>query len=70
DVDAKTKSKDKLVPVASIDAFNEWKKTNLKQQTLDSSNSALFPFYYIVIDDEQDVIDEAKLNEKKTLKKK
>ncbi|CAF3876112.1 unnamed protein product [Rotaria magnacalcarata] len=70
DVDAKTKSKDKLVPVASIDAFNEWKKTNLKQQTLDSSNSASFPFYYIVIDDEQDVIDEAKLNEKKTLKKK
>ncbi|CAF3707018.1 unnamed protein product [Rotaria socialis] len=70
DIDAKTKSKDKPVPVASIDAFNEWKKTNLKTQTLDTSHTASFPFYYIVIDDEQDVIDEAKLNEKKTLKKK
>ncbi|CAF1090522.1 unnamed protein product [Rotaria sordida] len=55
---------------SSDDAFNEWKKINLNKQTLDLSNNVSFPFYYIIIDDEQIIINEAKLNEKKKLKNK
>ncbi|CAF4261949.1 unnamed protein product, partial [Rotaria sordida] len=70
DVERKTKSNNKTTSVASSDAFNEWKKINLNKQTLDLSNNVSFPFYYIIIDDEQIIINEAKLNEKKKLKNK
>jgi hypothetical protein len=58
----------KNISVASSDAFNEWKKTNLNKQTLDTTTNVSFPFYYIDIDDEEDIINEAKLREKKKLK--
>jgi len=46
------------------------KKTNLNNQTLDILTNTSFPFYYIVIDDEESIINEAKLHEKKKLKNK
>ncbi|CAF1025875.1 unnamed protein product [Rotaria sp. Silwood1] len=71
DVETKTKSNNKTTSVASSDAFNQWKKTNLNKPILDISNNNIsFPFYYIIIDDEQIIINEAKLNEKKKLKNK
>lgn len=70
EIDKSAKRKEKPIPVASSDAFSEWKKKNLTKPTLDVSNDASFPFYYIVIDDEKIVIDEAKLNETKKLKNK
>ncbi|CAF1302722.1 unnamed protein product [Adineta steineri] len=69
EVNTKKKSSNKNVSIASSDAFNEWKKTNLSKQALNISNSGSFPFYYIVIDDEDDIVDEAKLNEKRKLRK-
>ncbi|CAF1396284.1 unnamed protein product [Rotaria sp. Silwood1] len=71
DVETKTKLNNKTTSVASSDAFNQWKKTNLNKPILDISNNNIsFPFYYIIIDDEQIIINEAKLNEKKKLKNK
>ena len=70
EIDTNKKSNKKNISIASSDAFSEWKKTNLRKQTIDASSNATFPFYYIVIDDEEVVIDEAKLNEKKKLKSK
>lgn len=70
ETETQTKKKKKNVSVASSDAFSEWKKTNLTKQTLDVPSNATFPFYYIVNDDEDDIINEAKLNEQKKLKNK
>ena len=70
ETDTKKKSKQKSVSVASSDAFHEWKKTHLTQTTVDLSSNAPFPFYYIVIDDEESIVDEAKLYEQKKLKNK
>jgi hypothetical protein len=70
EVETKKKSNNKNISVASSDAFNEWKKANLNKQTLDISTNASFPFYYIVIDDEESIINEAKFNENKKLKNK
>lgn len=65
EIDSKTKTK-KNVSVASSDAFAEWKRTNLKSQLKDFRS---FPFFYIEIDDEETIINEAKLDEMKKLKK-
>lgn len=70
EVETKKKSNNKHVSVASSDAFNEWKKTNLTKQALDISTNASFPFYYIVIDEEESIVNEAKLKEQKKLKNK
>jgi len=60
----------KNISIASLDAFNEWKKMNLNKQILDITTNISFPFYYIIIDDEESIINEAKLHEKKKLKNK
>jgi hypothetical protein len=60
----------KPVSVASADAFSEWKRQNLQSTKVDVSGSAAFPFYYIEIDDEDAVVDEAKLYEAKKMKNK
>lgn len=70
ETDTKSKSKTKNISVASADAFNEWKKTHLTQPTVDLSRDASFPFYYIVIDDEEGIVNEAKLYEEKKLRNK
>jgi hypothetical protein len=70
EVETKKKSNNKNVSVASSNAFNEWKKTNLNPQTLEISPDASFPFYYIIIEDEESIISEAKVYEKKKLKNK
>jgi len=70
EIETKKKSNNKNISVASSDAFNEWKKNNLTKQTLDTSTNVSFPFYYIVIDDEEDITNQAKFNEKKKLKNK
>jgi hypothetical protein len=70
ETDTKKKSNPKNVSVASADAFDEWKKTHLTKQTVDLSSNASFPFYYIVIDDEDSIVNEAKLYEQKKLKNK
>ena len=64
-----SKSKNK-VSVASSDAFNEWKRRNLAAPSLDTTGDARFPFYYIDIDDEEAVLNDAKLQEIKKLKNK
>ena len=68
DVNTKKKSKAKNVSVASSDAFNEWKKSHLAKPTVDLSTNVKLPFYYIVIDNEDIIIDEAKIYEEKKLK--
>ena len=68
--ETKSKSKTKNINVASADAFNEWKKTHLTQPTVDLSRDVSFPFYYIVIDDEEGVVNEAKLYEERKLRNK
>lgn len=70
EIDTKTKSKSKNVSVASSDAFDAWKKSNLLQPTVDLSQKAKFPFYYIVIDDEETIVNEAKFTEQKRLRNK
>jgi hypothetical protein len=70
EIETRKKSNIKNISVASSDAFNEWKKNNLTKQTLDTSTNVSFPFYYIVIDDEEDITNQAKFNEKKKLKNK
>ena len=70
ETNTKNKSKSKNISVASADAFNEWKKTHLARPTIDLSIDATFPFYYIVIDDEDDIVDEAKLYEQRKLRSK
>ena len=71
EIASKNKSKHQNnIPAASLDAFNQWKKINLNNQSLNLSNSTCFPFYYIIIDDEQVIIDEAKFDETRKLKNK
>jgi hypothetical protein len=72
EIEIRTKKKSnntKNISIASFDAFNEWKKINLNKQILDITTNVSFPFYYIIIDDEESIINEAKLYEKKKIKK-
>lgn len=70
DLDSKKKSQGKNVSVASSDAFNEWKRHNLQQATAELTGQDQFPFYYIDIDEEEAIVNDAKLVEQKKLKKK
>jgi hypothetical protein len=70
DLDSKKKSQAKNVSVASSDAFNEWKRRHLQQTSAELTGQDQFPFYYIDIDEEEAVVNDAKLAEQKKLKKK
>ncbi|CAF0837800.1 unnamed protein product [Didymodactylos carnosus] len=54
--------------------FDEWKKKNLLEKNNDDiaqeSSSSLFPLYYIDIDDEQTILEQERLKEKKKWKNK
>lgn len=65
DLESKT-NKNQNVSVASSDAFAEWKRTNLQREMKEFRS---FPFYYIEIDDEETIVNEAKVEETKKLKK-
>lgn len=48
------------------EAFAEWKRTHLQREVKEFRS---FPFYYIEIDDEETIVNEAKVEEMKKLKK-